>query len=178
MRQENEPGIVAVVRTAQIIVGALLAGCVTFMVVVLVVGGAPDDSAKSSMLTFIASGTAGVLVLVRFVVPSIVVAQARGHIRQGTWMAASGSPPAATMQQSDDTGKLIQVFMTRTILAAAIVEGGIFLLLVVYMTERSALSLALAVVLIAILASGFPTASRVGRWLEEQTRLLDEERSF
>ena len=178
MQESSEPGIVAVVRTSQIIVGALLAGCVAFLVVALVVVGGPSDSIEPTVLTYIASAFATVLVFVRFVVPGIVVAQARCHIRQGTWKGPSGNLSSNATQQDGDTGKLIQVFMTRTILAAAVLEGAIFFLLVVYLSERSALSLALAVVLIIILAAGFPTVSRVSGWFEEQSRLLDEERSF
>ena len=80
--------------------------------------------------------------------------------------------------QNSDIGKMTQVLVSRTIIAAAIPEGAVFLLLTAYFMEQSPLSLILAVLLIVALAAQIPTRSRLEGWLEGQMRLLDEERAF
>jgi hypothetical protein len=64
----------------------------------------------------------------------------------------------------------------KTIFAAAVLEGAAILLLIAHLVEDSPLSLGVAIVLIVVLAAHFPTESRVDGWIEDQTRLLDEER--
>lgn len=51
-------------------------------------------------------------------------------------------------------------------------------LLVVYMIERQTMVLGLAVPLIAAIALHMPTVSSLTHWIEEQLRLVDEERSM
>jgi hypothetical protein len=61
---------------------------------------------------------------------------------------------------------------------AAIIEGATFLMLIAYMTERFTPVLAIAVVLIVAIAAHMPTRSGVVHWIEDQLRLVDEERSM
>jgi hypothetical protein len=172
---------VAFVRTLQIIVAALTLGCVVFLTVALAVVGGPSSSSDPPIVTYIASAIAASLVLARIVVPPVLVAQARRQIRQGTSRGSAGNLPAVvtdSTKQAADAGKLVQVFLTRTVIAAAILEGGVFLLLVSYLVERSPASLGLAVILIVALAAHFPTVAGCSAWIQEQARLLDEERAF
>ena len=169
------------VRTMQIIVGAMVAGCVMFLVIVLVIPGGAGIALDTPLLTYIALAFAAAAVVARLVVPGIVVAQARRKILSGDWKVAARAPTAgstASTGQDDDASKLAQVFMVRTIVAAAILEGAIFLSLIVCLLQRSTLTLGLAVVLLAALAAHFPTRAGVDRWLADQMRLLDEERQM
>jgi hypothetical protein len=169
------------VRTLQIIVGALLSGCLLFLGIVLVVAGGPGNSPNRPMLTYAACAIAAAAVVARAVIPGIIVAQARRRILDGVWNAAQGdraAGSAGSLDQNGDAGKLAQILMLRTIVAAAILEGAVFLLLIAYLVERWPLSLAFAVVLLVALAALFPTHSRAAGWMQEQMRLLDEERSF
>ena len=59
------------------------------------------------------------------------------------------------------------------IVGAAMVEGAAFLAVFAYLLDRTTLSLALAVVLIAGVTAHFPTRSRVEHWIEGQLQLLD-----
>ena len=169
---------VGLVRMLQILVAALTAGCLCFLVVALAVFGGPKDPSEMPVVTYICSAIAVCLVLARFIVPAIFVAQARRKIRLGTWTSPVQHVEADWAKQNDDIGKLTQVLVSQTIIAAAIIEGAVFLLLLAYFMEQSPLSLVLAVLLIVALAAQIPTAARLESWLEEQMRLLDEERAL
>ena len=74
------------VRTSQIIVGAMVAGPLAFLVIVLVViqrgfAGVPETA---PILTYVALAFALSAVLARLIVPNLIVAQARRNIIQGT----------------------------------------------------------------------------------------------
>ena len=169
---------VGLVRTMQIIVAALTVGCLCFLVVALVVVGGPQEPSEMPVVTYLFSAITVCLVLARFIVPGIFVAQARRKIRQGTWTSPVQHVEADWAKQNSDIGKLTQVLVSRTIMAAAILEGAAFMLLTAYFVEQSSLSLVLAVLLIVALAAQIPTRSRIEGWLQEQMRLLDEERAF
>jgi hypothetical protein len=165
----------------QIIVAALTAGCIAFLVVATVVAGVPGDSPERPFLTYVMLAIAATMVLARLIVPRNVVAQARRKIRSGTWPAAQGNRPKTfgdSAWQESDAGKLTVVLIMRTVIAAGILEGATFMLLIAYMVERSPLSLALAALLIVALAAHFPTVSSCSAWVDEQLRLLNEERAF
>jgi len=168
------------IRTLQIIVAAMTAGCVLFLLLALIFRGPPAAVAQIPVLTYILSAMALMLVGMRLVVPRIVVAQARAAIRRGIGQSGEDHAldPTPPPDEALNVAKLVGVYGTRTILAAAMLEGAVFMLLVAYLVEGSALSLGFAVVLIAALTAHFPTASGAAAWVEEQARLLDEERSY
>jgi hypothetical protein len=170
------------VRVLQIIVAALTAGCIIFLGVILAVSfdAAAGNSPPGFALTYMMLAVAAAMVAARVVVPRIVVAQWRRKIREGTWVAPQGNAPVfgGAVDLSTDAGKLVVVLLTRTVIAAGILEGAVFLLLAAYMLEKSPLSLAAAVVLIFALAAHIPTRSSCSAWIEDQTRLLAEERAF
>ena len=181
MPDSNPSRNVAFVMSAQLVVGGMLIGCVVFLLIVIAIGGSSRVADHLPVLTYGAAAIAAFLVLARAIVPRIVVAQARRRIRQGTWTSSLGNVPTVAGQSRPEEGdaeKLGQVFLMRTILSAAFLEGAAVLLLVAYLVERSPLSAILATALIIALAAHFPTAARAAEWIQEQTRLLDEERSF
>ena len=171
---------VVLVRTLQIIIGAMVAGCGMFLVIVLVIAGGSSKVSDPPVITYLACTVAAAAVVAHLIIPGIVVAQARRKIVAGTWniVQRNQPPTSADGAEQDDVGKLTQWFMVRTIIVAVILEGPVFFLLVAHMLEHSPLSLVLAVVLILALAAQFPTHSRVDRWIEDQTRLLNEERQL
>ncbi len=63
----------------------------------------------------------------------------------------------------------------KTILAAALIEGVTFFLLIAYMVEHSPISLAVAGIMIVILVLPFPTCDRTLNWIEGQLQLLKDE---
>jgi hypothetical protein len=173
--------LVGLVRTVQIIVGALTGGCVTFLVVVLVAVGVPGLPDSPPIMAWVAAVIAAVMVLLRLMIPAIFVARSRRKIRQGAFKSPIGKFPAVSLEAAGpDSAQnaLAQVFLSKTILAAAILEGAVFLLLVAYLVEHAPMSLMLAVLLIVALALHVPTQSQAEGWLQDQTRLLGEERAF
>jgi len=172
-----------VLRTMQIVVGALVAGCAMFLVVVLVVAPtmAADRRQDMPLITYVATGFAVVSLIVRAVVPGIVVTLGRRRILNGNWpMPASrgGSQPINVefIERTGDAGRLAVLSLNRTIIAAAMLEGAAFFALVAYMIERLPLALVVAVALIVGVALHFPTRSRLVHWVEDQLALIEQER--
>jgi hypothetical protein len=157
------------VLVAQIIVAALVAGCLFFMLIVLVAGRGHFSSAELGLdkqpLTTIGLIAALVVVAARLVVPRVVT----GQMLQQLSRRDSKEP---------EWNDLFSVYQTILIIKAALVEGVIFLLLVVHMIEHSPWSLALAVAFMAVLLLHVPSASRVDEWIERQSMAIREQRSM
>jgi len=155
------------VLTSQIIVGALVAGCFFFMLIVLLIGRGDFGSwelALNKPLTLVGIVAAFAILSARIVVPGVITAQ---MLRQ-----------LAEREQQPEWRDLFGVYQTMLIIKAAMIEGSIFLLLVMHMTEHSRWTLALAVVLLVILLAHMPTVRRVDEWIERQTRAIQEQRSM
>lgn len=178
MRGSRISAPVGLARMLQIIVGAMTAGCLTFFLIVLALVGGPRQASETLPTTCLLSAMALLLVLTRLIAPAVFVARARRKIRQGTWTSPVRRIEAEWAKQDDDLGKMTQVLVSRTILAAAMLEGAVFLLLIAYFLEQSPISLVSAVLLLVALAVHIPTRSRLESWLDGQMRLLDEQRAF
>jgi len=159
----------------------MTAGCVFFLVIVLALAAGAGQPADVPVVTYAASAMAAAAVCARLILPGVLVAQARRKMRQGASVTGRASLSTVSIDSADQNGdivKLTQVFATRTITAAALLEGATLLLLIAFMIERSPLSLIFAAMLLLALVALFPTQSRTAAWIEGQQRLLDEERSF
>ena len=179
MRGSRVNPLAAAVRTLQIVIAAMAGGCLLFLAVVLAVRGGPVGFAEIPSFTLIVLGVAAAIVVARLFVPWLFVAQARRKIREGTWsFPKKGGAPANADPDNPKTiaQNLAQAFLARTVLAAAMLEGATFLVLIAYMLEQSPLSLGAAVVLIVALLAHIPSSSGVARWIQDQMKLLDEER--
>ena len=75
-------------------------------------------------------------------------------------------------------GSCCNCFLTKTIVGAAILEGGAFGNLVAYMLDGQIYSLVLAVLGIIGILAGFPTRRGVDEWLERQLRRVKEMRDL
>jgi hypothetical protein len=168
-------------RTLQIIVVAMTVGVTAFLFVALAVVGPPGKGPSPPVVTYLAIAMAAVMLATRAIAPGIFVAYARRSIAAGTWKGYGGAMPAVSAELAgpdSDVAKLGQVFTGRTIVAAAMIEGAAMFSVVAFLVEHSVLSLGLAIVLLAVLTAHVPTRARAQRWLEEQTRLLNQERQF
>jgi len=169
------------VRQLQVITAALVAGCVFFtMIAVVILGGWPDAWADG-VLTYASVGVAIVALFTRLVIPLLLETQTRRQIfaaarqndrAQSAQDASAAEPALADVQR---TGQLLKLFQARIIVGHAILEGAAFFLLVVAIVDQASLPLLLAIVLVAGLAFGLPTRGRVDSWLVEQRRRLNEE---
>jgi len=172
------------VRVLQIIVGALVAGCVFFLVIVLVTGGtAPGNVGNECplIISYVALALLVAAIAARGIVPVVVVRVGRRNIAQGTFSSTQASARDESQQSPSperDAAMLLTLFQAKTIVGAALIEGVTFFMLIAYMIERYAPVLAAAVVLILVIAAHTPTRSGVIHWVEDQLRLVDEERSL
>ena len=149
--------------TLRVIVAAMVSGCVVFAAIALVVAG--GQLAEPGLFTYAALAMGLSAVVARLVVLPAVDAAAVQRI------AASGA-------QADDGIALLAQLQTRTIIGAALLEGPVFLLLVAFLAERSALALVAAGVVLLWLASQFPMHAGAANWIENQLLRVADERSL
>jgi|SRR5208337_428255 len=186
-----------IIRTGQIIVGALIMGVMTFLAIVLFLtqawmnpapalpgggaGGAAIAAPGNSSLpviTYLAVALGLILLILSFVVPKVIVAQARRQMAlEGPTAITKGGPSEPKqLYPASYTGKLALIYQTQLIICAGMREGAAFFATIAYMVERNPLALATAIVLLGALVARFPTSDRVNAWLDRQLGLLQEER--
>jgi len=186
-----------IIRTCQIIVGALIMGVVTFLAIALFVtqvgvnpaqalpgegaGGAAIAAAGNSSLpviTYLAVAVGLMDLVLSFVVPKMNADRARRQMAlEGPSAITKGGPTEPKqLYPAGYTGKLALIYQTQLIIFAGMREGAAFFATIAYMVERNPLALATAIVLLGALAARFPTSDRINAWLDRQLALLQEER--
>jgi hypothetical protein len=154
------------VLTSQIIVAALFAGCLFFVLIVLLIVpgklGNWDLGLSKPMTCAALVGAFGILAA-RIIIPGVITVQ---MLRQ----LARREP------KEPDWKDLFGVYQTTLIIKAVLLEPATFLLLVMYMAEHSSWTLALAVVLLLILLMHMPTLFRVDDWIDRQSLVVKEMR--
>ncbi|RLS55375.1 MAG: hypothetical protein DWH91_09475 [Planctomycetota bacterium] len=148
----TDPGKVATLLT--IIVAALVMGCVMFGAFV-VFTGAFNKPAKEMQLSLMAAGMALTNTLLSFVIPPIVA-------------------QAATRNANGDRPTFLQAYMTKTIIAVALLEGATLFVIFTIMTEHHWWSLAIAVFLVGLMLNHIPSKMRIEQWLDENGAHEDE----
>jgi hypothetical protein len=174
------------VRVSQIIVGALVLGCVSFLAIVLVIGRPAaqqaGDAGPALLLSYVALSFLVAGIIARLIMPRLAIRAGRHSIARGTFPRPASdqlsAAQRAAFEQMGDAGRLLMLFQMKTIIAAAILEGATFFLLIAYMIERYTPVLVIAVAMIAAIAAHMPTSRGVIDWIEDQLRLLREERSL
>ncbi len=171
------------IRSIQIIVAALVVGCLSFLGIVVFVIDAPAQPVGAGdglVITLAAVGMAAVNVALRFFLPTAIANAARRKISRGTWKLPAAQPASPKLRDfletTGDAGKLMLVLMARTLLATALLEGAAFLAIIAYMVEGPLFALALAIGLVVGVACHFPSRSSVIRWIASQLKLIDGER--
>ena len=152
----------------QVVTGAMVAGCVMFLIISLIIRGGQFMVPNQPMMTYVAFAFATATVFARMIVPGIIVNVGRKNIGRE---AAGGELPkdVADLFKPDGIGeKLCLLLQTSTIVSVGLFEGAAFFAIVVYFIEGSLLSVILAVALIFALMLHFPTRSRVIGWMERQ----------
>jgi hypothetical protein len=168
MATNEQPDILTPhLRTLQIIVVSLILGCFVFLAIVLFVplGGEGKPNVNDTVLKHAAIGYTIIICLVWLTIPQRVVSSALQSF--------------AKNQQSADaetiTRSLLGIMQNHTILSAALIESAAFFNLIAFMLERHTVNLFMAIILIAAIATYFPTSAGVTDWLERQGRRLREE---
>jgi hypothetical protein len=173
-------------RVLQIIVAAQVAGLVFFLGIILLLNlqnkGKPPGPARASsiLLPLVFVFATGALVM-SVAVPRAFTAGARRQIAAGTWNPnprGSAPAPAPEGKEMSDEAKLAVVYQSQKIVAVALIEGAAFFALIVYMLEGNALTLGLALLLIAAQVVHFPTREKVEGWIDQQAGLIRQERQL
>ena len=176
-RQQLHPRV----RVLQIIVSALFLGCFSFLIVAVLVANL-NNAVNQIMLTYVGLVMAGMILGVWIILPGIIVSQGRKKIRSDLNLQAEqgsdNSTESKVAKENREVQALMELFQTKTIVAAAMLEGAVFFLLIVYIIEPSMFSLLPAITLMILLIAKLPTTGRVTNWIEDQMRLVDEEREF
>jgi hypothetical protein len=172
-------------RAAQIIVAAMVIGALAFLAVVHFLvppnatGGSAARQSAIPIITYAAMAYAVTAIILGPIFATLMTTSTRRRL-------AKALPPEALRQAgSDDKAKrlaeavvsgLSALFLGKTIVNAALFEGGALFLGVAYMLERKPLVAVMAAILIVGLLSLVPTRDRANRWMDEQLRMLEEER--
>lgn len=150
------------VRTMQIICGALMMGVMFFLgiAVFLHFGKGPQRAQATPIVTYMAAGMAALMIIVRLVISLPVTKSA---IQQITAIR-----PLNDIHKLD----LYGVYQTQMIVGCALLEGAAFFNLVSFIIDGQLWTLGIVAVLLAMMASSFPTFERVDGWAEDQLRQL------
>ena len=190
----DQDAIRPVTRQGQIIVGALIAGVLIFLVIATVVDLAlkPDAGPPARVgadagahpaqsvpiLTYSAIVVGAACLPMSLIVPRLVAKQQRLAMVGGK--SLPGQSPASTPALRPEAVPTAPIglplaYLNQLIVGAAMNEGAAFFAGVAYLVEKNPIALAVALVLIAGLIARFPTASRVERWIEQQQEKLRED---
>lgn len=139
------------VRMLQIITGSLVLGVVLMALIAVFAIGALENP-QGSLLSSLGVGFAALAFVMHLVVPAVV---ANGQLA------------------SADRNRLYGMYLQKTILGLAILEGAAFINLVALMVEHNWWSLAIAGGLVFWMLAMFPTSTRVDHWVETQQLTLN-----
>src|SRR5262249_25855011 len=139
------------VRVMQIILSALVGGCLIFMMIAVITrqGGGRNAAWQDPIMTYIALAFAVIVLVSSFVLSQLMASQGRRRIIEFT----KNLPEAGSA--SDETNALFALYQTRMMVTAAPREGGAFFLLIAFLIEGSLWSLLGAGVMVAVLVSMF-----------------------
>lgn len=158
LEPQTDPERRKLVLTSQIIVAALFAGCLFFLlIVVLILPGKLGnwDLGLNKPMTCTGLVVAFSILAARIIVPGIITAQMLRQL-------------AGRESKEPDWKDLFGVYQTTLIIKAAMLEGATFLLVILYLPEHSPWTLILAVVFLVLMLTHMPTPSRVDDWIERQ----------
>lgn len=134
-------------RLLQIITIAMTVGVVAFCGFVVFVFGALQKPAEGNLLSLVAVGVAVVAFVTHLILPELVVGQ--------SLKATNG-----------DVSSLCGLYLLKTIVASALLEGAAFFNLVALMIEHHWWSLVIVGGLVLWMASQIPNVVRIGHWVE------------
>ena len=163
-------------RTMRIIHAALLMGCLTFAVIVIVMRARENRPGPDPpLVSLMGLALAGVMGLTALIVPNVLAATWRQKMARGIDPTSPTRPssPQATAGQSVSWWGLYQ---TRMIIMAALLEGVIFFVLVAYLIEGPVWNLGIAALFLVGLALLFPTRERIERWISAQQELVEQQK--
>src|SRR5688572_3468514 len=118
------------VLNLQIINGSLAAGLLVFLIVVLVLRGAPVPAARPELLTYVSVGFFLMLLATSYFVPRIITQAQIAQIARGAWTPPANNP--AKIDFSSESMQILTVYHIQAIVRWAQLEGGGFFALTSY----------------------------------------------
>lgn len=156
-------------RALQIIHGALAAGVLFFLGIVVLVlregeflGKQPWSVTPLITLVAIVFGVAAIVA--HIAVPGLLVASQRKAMAK-----------TAKTEQGDFDG-ILALYSTQKIVGAALLEGAAFFNTIAYFLEGTAIPLLLALLLVVLILNRIPSRDGMTRWVNAQLVQLREER--
>lgn len=169
LNDEVSNRLAAQVRTGQIIIAALVAGCLAFLAAAgwkyIQQQAALDPNLEDNTLLFLSFAIPPIIA--RFFVPNLMATAARRRL------AADRSLTGDALATS-----LIGVFQTRTIIAGALLEGAAMIAIFAFFQFSSPVALVAAAAIVFGLTTGAPKYDRAEVWLEEQLKAVQEDRAL
>ncbi|MGI9519359.1 MAG: hypothetical protein ACR2NP_20070 [Pirellulaceae bacterium] len=157
------------IRQAKVVFGAMIAGVILCMLVVIALVSPGFDS-QFSMLSLIIFGISALVGIQALIIPRVVVV---GAIRQLSPALAKLDPEQKEARDLIIT-KTMDVWFTAMLIGVAMLEGAAFLNLAVTFIEANAWHLVAAGLFLAMMVVYFPSENRVLAWIEQ--RLTDLQR--
>jgi hypothetical protein len=170
------------VRVLQIIVCGMVSGSFMFLIIAVLLTTVRHGEANQSILSYIALAVAAVNSVNWIVVPGVLVSRERKKIgiTSSTLTLSVEDKPIANKTETENKAALplLALFQTKTIVSCALLEGTVFLLLVIFLAEGYMPCVLTAIVFLVLLIAQMPTVGRLMDWMEKQMRLVDEEHAL
>lgn len=164
-------GFDSTVRTLSIIVAAMLLGVIALAVITALVP-LPDGmggAGGTPVLSYVA-GAVGLLALATGpLLGTVITTAGRRRLEAASNTKRDPTASPATTSPSAET-TMIQTYLAKTIVTAAVFEGGALLAFIAQWIEQTRWPAAVGVVLALVLALQFPTRDRARRWVDRQMR--------
>lgn len=167
---ETKPTVESAVKISMFIQGAMIASILLFLGVTLILraqnaGPVAQEPSNQRLISYIAAGY-GLLTLV-LTIALLPIFEANLRKKE-------------TRQATTDGLKLAiaRALVTRNLLVTAFLEGAALFNVVAFLLEGRPLSLGVTGVLVLTMAFLFTTPDRAGRWIERQTRLVEQDSDF
>jgi hypothetical protein len=170
-----------VTRTLQVLVVAMAAGVLVFLVIAVFVrpnNGNPRAPDSQPVITYMAIGMSVVIGAAWMIVPSAVERRMRESVinhESKDWGIVRNMPNA---EEIGDAIPLANIYQTGTIIRVALVEGTAFLAGVAFMIERQPIALLIGVVLWLMILSHIPTVGRIENWVDMEMAELPQLREM
>lgn len=159
----------------RIISAALISGVVVFLVVVLFVIKS-DPVQGTPLITYLGLGVGALALVSAFILPGLVGSGVKQALIEGKRVDLPAQFKVA--DEVGFVGNLLFLYQTRLIISYAILEGAAFLNLVAFMLEWQQVSLVMVGLLLGAMLAKFPTLGKVGSWLADEARIINELRSL
>jgi hypothetical protein len=143
---------------------------VFFVIVVFVLK--PQGNNAALLNTYLALGAGCLAIVMSFIVPNLIMSSTKKSLIKGKPINLPENYKGTT--NVGFLGPLVGRYQTKLIIGMAILEGAAFYNLIAYMMEGQQISLVMTGLLVAIMATKFPTRGGLENWLTDEAKSIDE----